>query len=73
MTTKPKSGSHTNTGNQTLEEVKLLLCHLLERVDSLEHYSNQQSILLDTLGTIMKEIENQEQLDNMSTIMDENT
>ncbi len=33
---------------------------LLERVESLEHLSNQHNILLTTLGDIMKEIENLE-------------
>jgi len=34
---------------------------LLEsRVESLEHYSNQQSILVDTLGDIMEELKKQE-------------
>ncbi len=36
------------------------LSDLLERVDSLEHYSNQVSILLDTLGNIMEELKKQE-------------
>ncbi len=30
------------------------------RVESLEHWSNQQSILLDTLGSIMEELKKQE-------------
>jgi len=30
------------------------------RVESLEHYSNQQSILVDTLGSIMEELRKQE-------------
>jgi len=35
--------------------------HQLElRVESLEHYSNQQSILVDTLGSIMEELKKQE-------------
>jgi len=35
--------------------------HQLEaRVLSLEHYSNQQSILVDTLGDIMEELKKQE-------------
>jgi len=30
------------------------------RVESLEHFSNQQSILVDTLGAIMAELKKQE-------------
>ncbi len=33
---------------------------LLARVELLEHFSNQQSILVDTLGEIMEELKKQE-------------
>jgi len=43
---------HTNTGNPICVLQKAV-SDLLERVVSLEHYSNQQSILVDTLMTII--------------------
>ncbi len=36
------------------------LAQLESRVVSLEHFSNQQSILVDTLGNIMAELRRQE-------------
>ncbi len=36
------------------------LSQLVRRVESLEHFSNQQSILVDTLGSIMEELKKQE-------------
>ncbi len=49
----------TDTG--TLISLLEVRVHLLEeKVDSLEHYSNQASILLDTLGNIMEELKNHE-------------
>jgi len=36
------------------------ISQLESRVASLEHYSNQQSILVDTLGSIMEELKKQE-------------
>ncbi len=33
---------------------------LVKRVESLESFSNQQSILVDTLGNIMEELKKQE-------------
>ncbi len=50
----------SNTGNQTLALVKAV-SDLSERVEYLEHFSNQQSILVDTLGDIMEELKKQEQ------------
>ncbi len=46
-------------GNQICQ-LQERVSDLLERVDSLEHYSNQQSILVDTLGAIMAELKKQE-------------
>ncbi len=43
------------------------------RVESLEHYLNQQSILEDTLGNIIKEIEKQERLDSMRYTTEEDS
>ncbi len=34
-----------------------------ERLESLEHLANQQSILVDTLGDIMEELRKQEHMD----------
>ena len=36
------------------------ISQLESRVESLEHFSNQQSLLLDTLGNIMEELKKQE-------------
>ncbi len=36
------------------------LTRLEKRVSSLEHYSNQSSILVDTLGDVMEELKKQE-------------
>ena len=36
------------------------LALLALRVESLEHYSNQSSILVDTLGDVMEELKKQE-------------
>jgi len=36
------------------------LNQLEEKVAGLEHFSNQQSILVDTLGSIMEELKRQE-------------
>jgi len=45
--------AHIAIGLQTcIQEIRLLVL----RVESLEAYSNQQSILLDTLGDIMEEM-----------------
>lgn len=51
---------------QVLIELGLQISSMVEiinrlelKVESLEHYSNQSSILVDTLGNIMKEIESQ--------------
>ncbi len=44
-------------GAQTFTE---RILHLEQRVESLEHFSNQQSILVDTLGKIMEELKKQE-------------
>jgi len=53
--TNPKF--HTDIGNQTyLQKIQALEA----RVESLEHYSNQSSILVDTLGNIMEEMKKQE-------------
>ncbi len=45
---------------QTLAMVRTSLDQLELRVEQLEHYSNQQSILVDTLGDIMEELKRQE-------------
>ncbi len=39
---------------------------LLERVESLEHLSNQHDILVNTLGDIMEELKKQERLNGNS-------
>ncbi len=44
-----------NIGIQICQLAKVV-GDLLERVESLEHYSNQSSILVDTLGDIMEEM-----------------
>jgi len=36
------------------------ISQLVSRVESLEHLANQQSILVDTLGSIMEELKKQE-------------
>ncbi len=46
--------------SQILSTVKTSFNLLESRVESLEHYSNQQSILVDTLGNIMEELKKQE-------------
>ncbi len=45
---------------QTLAMVRTSLDQLELRVEQLEHYSNQQTILVDTLGDIMEELKRQE-------------
>ncbi len=49
----------TDIGVQILVQ-NLRIHHLVERVASLEHFSNQSSILVDTLGKIMEELKKQE-------------
>jgi len=49
--------AHIAIGLQTcIQEIRLLV----SRVELLEAYSNQQSILVDTLGDIMEELKKQE-------------
>ncbi len=53
------AGNLVSIINQIYSMVRAL--SLLEsRVESLEHFSNQQSILVDTLGDIMEELKKQE-------------
>jgi len=48
---------HTDIGCQTSTQ---RIRDLESRVESLEHFSNQQSILGDMLGDIMEELKKQE-------------
>jgi len=51
------SGIPTGFGLRTY---MLKIRDLERRVESLEHFSNQESILVDTLGNIMEELKKQE-------------
>ncbi len=59
MTPIEPTGYLTKLMHQT-SLLKEAVFSLSARVDSLEHCSNQQSILVDTLGDIMAEIEKSE-------------